>query len=171
MKLSLLKYALAFIILVAAQVFVFDNVQFSGFINPYVYILFILMLPFDISGWLLLFLSFGTGLTIDLFSHTPGIHAAATVFMGFARPGIIRLVGRKEDLEPGQYPNIKDFGPLWFFTYAIILVFLHHLFLFYVEIFRFSEFFVTMLKVIVNTAISTLLIMMLQFLFYSRSSR
>lgn len=171
MKISLIRYVFIFLILMAMQVFVFDKVQFSGFINPYVYILFILMLPFDISGWLLLLISFFTGLTIDLFEHTPGIHAAATVFMGFARPGIIRLVGEKEDLEPGQYPNVRDFGALWFFSYAVILVFLHHTALFYIEVFRFSEFFRTLLKAVMNTAMTTVLIMMLQFLFYSRTKR
>jgi len=171
MKLTLIKYIVIFVALVCAQVFLFDNIQLSGFINPYVYVLMILILPFDISGWLLLLISFFTGLSVDLFEHTPGIHASATVFMGFARPWIIRLVGKKEDLEPGQYPNIPDFGTLWFFTYTIILVFLHHLVLFYIEIFRLNEFFITLLKIIINTGITTILIIIIQFLFYSRSKR
>jgi hypothetical protein len=171
MKISVIKYIILFIILAAAQVFVFNNVHLSGFINPYIYVLFILILPFDISGWLLLLLSFFTGLTIDFFEHTPGIHAAATVFMGWARPAIIRLVGEKEDLEPGQYPNVKDFGALWFFTYSVILVLLHHTALYYIEVFRLSEFFNTLLKVVINTAITTVLIVIIQYLFYSRTKR
>jgi rod shape-determining protein MreD len=171
MKLSLLKYLAIFLVLVVAQVFLFNNVQLSGYINPYIYILFILLLPFEITGWMLLILSFFTGLTIDFFEHTPGIHAAATVFLGWARPGIIQLVGKKEDLEPGQYPNIKDFGTLWFFTYCIIMVFIHHLVLFYIEVFRLSEFFFTLMKVVINTVMSTVLIMILQFLFYSKTKR
>jgi hypothetical protein len=171
MKISPFRYSIIFIILVAAQVFVFDKIQLSGYINPYVYVLFVLMLPFDISGWLLLLLSFITGLSIDFFEHTPGIHAAATVFMGFARPGIIKLVGEKEDLEPNQYPNVRDFGALWFFTYSVLLIFLHHLVLFYLEVFRMNEFFTTFLKVLLNTALTTVLIMMIQFLFYKRTNR
>ena len=171
MKISLLKYIIIYVVLVVLQVFILDNIQLNGFINPYIYILFILMLPFDISGWLLLILSFFLGLSIDLFEHTPGLHASATVFLGFCRPGIIRMVGEKEDLEPGQYPNIRDFGTMWFFTYTVILVFLHHLVLFYLEIFRLNEFFLTLLKVIINTAISTILIIIIQFLFYSRTKR
>lgn len=171
MKNSLLKYILIYIVLVALQVFIFNNIQLNGFINPYIYVLFILILPFDVRGWWLLVLSFVLGLSIDLFEHTPGLHAAATVFMGFCRPGILRLVGEKEDLEPGQYPNIRDFGTLWFFTYSVILVFLHHLILFYLEIFRWNEFFITLLKVIINTALSTILIMIIQFLFYSKTKR
>jgi rod shape-determining protein MreD len=168
---ALPKYILIFIVLIAAQVFVFDKIQLSGFINPYMYVLFILMLPFEMSGWLLLLISFFTGLSVDFFEQTPGIHAAACVFMGYSRPGIIRLVGARDAVEAGHYPNIRDLGVLWFFTYTIILVFLHHLFLFFIEAFRFSEFFFTLLKVLINTALSTILIMFIEFLFYSREQR
>jgi hypothetical protein len=166
-----LKYILIFIVLVAAQVFVFDKIQLSGFINPYMYVLFILMLPLDMKGLWLLLISFFTGISVDFFEQTPGIHAAACVFMGYARPGITRLVGAREATENASYPNIRDLGVLWFFTYTILLVFLHHLALFFIEAFRFTEFFFTLLKVIINTALSTILIMFLEFLFYSRDKR
>jgi hypothetical protein len=157
-----------FILLAFAQIFIFNKIQVSGFINPQVYVLFILMLPFEISGFWLLSFAFLMGLTVDFFQHTPGMHAAASVTMAFLRPGVIRLVGRKEDLEPWQYPNVRDSGTLWFLTYSLILVFLHHLLLFYLEVFRFSEFTQTLLKVLINTVLTTLIIMLIQFLFYSR---
>lgn len=166
----LLRNIIRFILLAAIQVFIFDRINLSGYINPYIYVLFILMLPFDISGWLLLLSAFIMGMTIDLFSHTPGIHAAASVFMAFARPGVIRLVGKQEDVQPGQFPNIRETGVPWFFSYTVILVFLHHLALFFIEIFRFNEFFITLLKVLINTGITTLIILIIQFLFYSRKS-
>jgi len=159
-----------FILLVLAQVFIFNKIQVNGYINPQVYILFILMLPFEIGGFWLLALGFLTGLSIDIFQHTPGMHAAATVVLAFLRPGVIRLVGKKEDLESGQYPNVRDSGSVWFLVYTLILVFLHHLMLFYLEVFRFGEFFQTLLKVIINTALSTMIIMLLQYLFFSRKT-
>lgn len=157
-----------FILLALAQIYIFNKIQVSGYINPQVYVLFILMLPFEISGFWLLSFAFSMGLTIDYFQHTPGMHAAASVILAFFRPGIIRLVGKKDDLEPWQYPNVRDAGSLWFLTYVIILVFLHHLFLFYMEVFRFSEFFQTMIKVLINTVLTSLIIMIIQYLFYSR---
>ena len=157
-----------FILLVFAQIYVFNKIQVSGFINPQVYVLFILMLPFEISGFWLLSFAFMMGLTVDFFQHTPGMHAAASVTLAFLRPGVIRLVGKKEDLEPWQYPNVRDAGSMWFLAYVLILVFLHHLFLFYLEVFRFSEFLHTLLKVIINTVLTTLIIMLIQYLFYSR---
>lgn len=157
-----------FILLILAQIYIFNKIQVTGFINPQVYVLFILMLPFQISGFWLVALSFIMGLSIDYFEHTPGMHAAASVFLAFCRPGIIRLVGKKEDLEPWQAPNVRDSGSLWFFSYALILVLLHHTFLFYLEVFRFSEFLFTLLKVLSNTALTTIIIMLIQYLFFSR---
>jgi hypothetical protein len=159
-----------FILLAGAQVFIFNKVQVSGYINPQVYVLFILMLPFDISGFRLLLFSFLMGLSIDFFQHTPGMHALASVTIAFMRPGVIRLVGKKDDMEPWQYPNVRDAGTAWFLAYTIILVFLHHLMIFYLEVFRLNEFIQTLLKVLINTALSTLIIMVIQFLFYSRKT-
>jgi hypothetical protein len=157
-----------FILLALAQIYIFNKIQVSGYINPQVYVLFILMLPFEISGFWLLSFAFAIGLTIDYFQHTPGMHAAASVIMAFFRPGVIRLVGKKDDLEPWQYPNVRDAGSVWFLTYVIILVFLHHIFLFYMEVFRFREFFQTLIKVLINTVLTSLIIMIIQYLFYSR---
>ena len=157
-----------FILLAFAQIYIFHKIHVSGYINPQVYVLFILMLPFEISGFWLLTFAFAMGLTIDFFQHTPGMHATASVMLAFFRPGVIRLVGKKDDLEPWQYPNVRDAGSLWFLTYVIILIFLHHLFLFYLEVFRFSEFFQTLLKVLINTVLTSLIIMLIQYLFYSR---
>jgi hypothetical protein len=157
-----------FIFLALAQIYIFNNIQVSGYINPQVYVLFILMLPFEITGFWLLTLAFMMGLTVDFFQHTPGMHATASVILAFLRPGVIRLVGKKDDLEPWQYPNIRDSGAGWFLAYTLILVFLHHLALFYLEVFRFSEFFQTLLKVLINTVLTSLIIMLIQYLFFSR---
>jgi hypothetical protein len=168
MNKSLIFNIIRFILLVLSQIYIFDKIQLTGFINPQVYVLFILMLPFAISGFWLLLLAFLMGITIDVFQQTPGMHAAASVFLAFFRPGVIRLVGKKDDLEPYQYPNVRESGSMWFLAYTLILVLLHHIFLFYLEAFRFSEFFQTLLKVLINTVISTMIIMLLQFLFFSR---
>ena len=96
-----------FILLALAQVYVFNKIQVSGFISPQVYVLFILMLPFEISGFWLLSFAFMMGLTVDFFQHTPGMHAAASVMLAFLRPGVIRLVGKKKTLSPG---NIRMSG-------------------------------------------------------------
>ena len=73
------KYLTQFVILVILQLLIFNNIEFSGYVNPYVYVLFILLLPFDTPKALLLILAFIMGIIIDLFMGTPGVHSSATV--------------------------------------------------------------------------------------------
>src|SRR5664280_2081310 len=96
---SILRFGLIFILLILLQVLLFNNIQFSGYVNPYVYIMFILLLPIDIPSWLLLILSFVTGLIIDFFSGSPGMHTSATVLVAFIRPYILRIVSPSDGYE------------------------------------------------------------------------
>lgn len=168
MNSQVFKNIIRFVFLVFLQVFIIDKVQLSVYFNPYIYILFILLLPVDISRWLLLVLAFITGLSIDFFSGILGIHSAATVFIAFIRPGIIKLIGEKEDAEQNLEPNIRNFGLLWFFTYVSFMTFLHHLVLFYIEVFRFNEILDTLLRVVASSAVTIALIIIIQLLFIRR---
>jgi len=160
------KYLVIFIVLVLVQVLVLNNIQFSGFVNPYIYILFILLLPFTIPGYLLLGLSFILGISIDIFNNTPGVHAGATVLLGFLRPAIADLISSREMIEKGNSPNMKQLGFASFLKYTIIAVFIHHLFLFYAEAFSFSGFFHTLLRCILSSAFSIVLILGSQFILF-----
>jgi len=162
------RITIRFVILVLLQVLVLNQIHFIGYVNPYLYVLFILLLPFETPGWLLLLLSFVLGLSVDIFSQTPGMHAAASVFAGFLRPSVIRLISSGKEIEPGDAPGIRDFGFGWFFMYSLIIVFSHHLLLGFIEIFRFSELLNTLMRVLVNTAVTMVLIIISQYLFYRK---
>lgn len=157
-----------FLLLVLLQVFLFNNIQFSGYINPYVYILFILLLPFETPGWLLLFVSFFLGLSIDIFAHTLGIHASASVFMAFCRPYILKIIAPRDGYEPGTFPRIHYLGFRWFLKYTVFLVFAHHIFLFYIEIFTFSNFFLTLFRIILSSLFSIVLIILSQYFIFKK---
>ncbi len=168
---NILRHIFRFTVLVLIQIFVLNNIQLGGFINPYLYVLFILLLPFEIPDWLLLFIALVVGLTIDMFANTQGMHAAATVFMAFLRPFMLSLISPRDGYEFGTKPSIAHMGFTWFITYASILVFLHHLLLFYIEVFRFSEFFRTFFRVIVSSLFTLVLILITQFLFPAKKPR
>ncbi|MEE4178532.1 MAG: rod shape-determining protein MreD [Bacteroides sp.] len=155
---GIFRHIIQFIILVVIQVTVLNNIRFGGYVNPYVYVLFVLLLPIDIPGWLLLASAFVMGLTIDLFSDTQGMHAAATVFLAFTRPGVIRMITGRWDFDPGTIPSISSMGVRWIVLYSIVLVFIHHSLLFFLEIFRFSEFFITLGRIGLSTAITTIMV-------------
>jgi len=160
---SILRFGLIFILLILSQIIIFNNIQFSGYVNPYVYIMFILLLPVEIPSWLLLLLSFITGLMIDLFSGSPGMHSSATVITGFIRPYVLRIVSPRDGYEPGSDPSMLTYGFKWFLTYSLILVLVHHTALFYLEVFRFADFFRTLLRVIFSSLFSMIFILLIEY--------
>jgi rod shape-determining protein MreD len=157
---SLAKYSAAFIVLIVLQLLIFSNIEFSGYVNPYVYVMFILILPFSIPSWFLLILAFFTGLVVDLFSGTLGVHAFATVMAGFVRPWILSLNITSEVNDPDMSPSLYRNSLRWFLFYTVTVVFVHHLSLFLVEVFTFSNFFHTLLRVLLSTAVTTFFIML-----------
>lgn len=161
----LVRNILRFIILIIFQVLILNNVQLGGYINPYLYVFFILMLPIETPGWLLLLLSFLMGISIDLFENTAGMHASACVFMAFCRPYLLRMISPREGFDRGSKLTIQKFGINWFLTYAGIMILLHHFVLFYLEIFRFSSFFSTLLRVILSSGFTLTLVVITQYLF------
>lgn len=156
------KYILSFVILVLVQVLLLNNIQLSGYLNPYIYILFILSLPNETPDWALLVIAFILGITLDLFSHTVGMHSSATVFMAFLRPTVLRSLEPRGGYEPDTRPSIRNYGVIWYFKYAAILVLAHHLFLFYVEVFKLNDFFLTLSRAILSAVFSLILIMLIK---------
>jgi hypothetical protein len=168
---DILKNFLRFLLLVPIQVLILNRINFLGYLNPFLYILFILLLPFETPKWMLLIVSFSLGIMIDIFSNTYGLHAAASTLMAFSRPAVLRLITSKKEYEPGLHPGIKDLGFNWFLSYALILVLIHHFALFYLDIFRLSEFFLTFFRVILNTFMTVLVIIISQYLFYRKKQK
>lgn len=168
---TIIRNIIRFFVLVLVQVLIIKNIELGRFINPFVYVLFILMLPFETPKWLLLVASFLLGITIDMFYDTSGMHAAACVMMGYVRPGILKLFSPRDGYEFGTQPSIQYLGIPWFLSYSGILVVIHHLILFYIEIFRFSEFFSTFFRVIVSSIFTLLLIVISQYLFQRKKEQ
>jgi rod shape-determining protein MreD len=160
---SILRFGLIFILLILLQLLLFNNIQFSGYVNPYVYILFILLLPVEIPAWFMLIISFSTGLIIDMFSGTPGMHSSATLMAGFFRPYILRVIAPRDGYEAGSSPSMIAYGFRWFLSYTLLIVLIHHTTLFYLEVFRFSEFFRTMLRVFLSSIFSISFILLIEF--------
>ncbi len=162
------KHFLRFIFLVFFQVFILNNIEVSGYINPYLYILFVLLLPIDTDKWLLLISAFLLGLTVDIFSDTAGMHAAASTLAAFVRPGIINLVTQKQEVDTGTEPSVKEFGFRNFFTYSFLVTSIHHISLFYIEVFRFSEFFSTLYRAVLSVIFTMILILITNYLFLKK---
>jgi len=162
----LIKNILRFFIVLILQILVFDNIQFSGYINPYFYVLFILLLPFETPRWLMLISSFLLGLSVDIFSHSYGMHAAASVFIAFIRPYSVRFIHSNKDYEAGVLPTMGHLGFSWFLTYASLLIFMHHFIYFFLEVFRLNDIFSTLFRIIYSSVATIIVIIAEQFLFF-----
>lgn len=164
MKNSIFHFLLLFVVLVISQVTIFNNVGIGGYANPSVYLLFILLLPLDIKGWVLLLYAFILGLVIDMFSNTPGLHTASTLMLAFMRPWVVELISGRSDFDPGTIPLFSVRGQRWMFTYIFLLILVHHVLLFFLEVFHFQAFFLTLSKALISTAATALLIIIGMFL-------
>ena len=161
----LLKYVLMFTLLVLIQVLLLNHIMLGGYLIPYMYVLFILLLPVSIPGYLLILLAFVTGLVIDLFSNSPGIHSSATLLMAIFRTPLIKSLSQKEE-NPNDYPGLKQNGLSWFLAYTAILVVIHHVFLFFVEMFSFHDFFYTLFRSLLSSIFSIFIIVLSQFIIF-----
>lgn len=168
MSRSYLFLFMRFVVLVAAQVLIVDHINLGGYINPALYILFILLLPFQIPGWFLLVSSFFLGMSIDIFSNSTGLNAAASVFVAFVRPAVIRGVGAPADYEGHLNPGIPDMGTRWFVTYSAVLILIHQLLIGVLESFYLAEAGSILLRMILSSAVTLFIIVIVEYLFMSR---
>lgn len=171
MTTEIAKNIARFILLVLLQVLIVQNINLTGYMILLPYVLFILILPFETNKLIVLFSSFLLGVCIDFFYDSSGLHASACTITGFARYYVLKYIAPRDGYDLGVKPTIEDMGLEWYLRYAGTLVLIHHFFLFYLEIFRFSEFFYTLLRVILSSIGTLALIYLIQFLFFSSRRR
>jgi hypothetical protein len=152
------------------QVYVLNAIPpLHQLIVPYIYFLFILWMPFSIKRGQLLLLGFFLGLTVDYFLVTPGLHAAACTLIAYLRPFIITLLSPKHAFEFNyREPSFKAMGGQYYFSYLLILTVFHNGYLLFLEWLSFGSFFEFLLKLISTTAISILLIFVIDLIFPRR---
>lgn len=157
---NVIEFLLWFVGLVLLQVLFLNHIQIAGVINPFLYIYFIVALPIHTNRILLTFMGFILGLVIDVFSNTWGIHAMATTFIAFMRPYVFSLVSTQEELDRVM-PRFRTMGANYL-KYIVLMTFVHHLLLFTLEAFTFKYFWIILLKTLVSSLITILLIFTLE---------
>ncbi len=152
---ALILNIVRFIFLLAAQIVIFNNIDLFGYINPYPYILFILLYPVNSNRAGLLVASFLLGLTVDMFTNSGGIHAASCLILAYFRPTYFKFAfGLSYEY---QTIKINDRLSPERFTFIFISILTHHFILFMLEYFKFTFILEALLRTIV-TAIFTLII-------------
>jgi rod shape-determining protein MreD len=135
-------------------------------VTPYLYYVFILWLPFKMGRRTQMLLAFALGFTLDCFTNSYGLHAAACVLIAYIRPFLINVLISQEGTESNYYePSIQSMGFTPYLTYVTILTFIHHTFLFFLQALQTGGYFYFLLKSLTSTAISLLLILLIELLF------
>ena len=161
-----LRNTIRLVLFILVQVYVLDKIpQLHRFITPYLYYLFILWLPFSISRFLLLLVGFITGLSLDYFTMTPGLHAAACVLIAYVRPFVINILMPKDISELNyREPSSNAMGWTPYAVYILVLTLIHHGYMLFLEWLDFGSFIEFVVKVITTSAISILLIFTVELL-------
>jgi rod shape-determining protein MreD len=164
---TLVKNIIRFILLILVQFFVLDKVHLNYMITPYIYILFILWMPFKFSRTFQMILAFLLGFTLDSFHHNPGFHAAACVLIAYIRPFLINILIPHEGAESNyEEPSLKSLGGFMpYLVYAGVLTLLHNSWLFLLEALQFGNVWEFIVKTCFSTLISLVLIIITELLF------
>lgn len=166
MTIKVIKYIGHFILLVFLQAFVFNNILLFGLLHPFIYLYFTLFLPLSLNRNVLLIIAFLTGLILDMFSNTYGIHISAMLFVAFFRNIVLQLSNIGDELNMDMEPHINTLGIRRFSIFIFSMVFIHHLVLFFLHEFSFQYFIFTFYKVVLNTLFSSLLIFVYELLLF-----
>lgn len=147
-----------FVGLVLLQVLILNNVHIAGYATPFLYIYLILKFESDVPRNVLMLWAFFLGLSVDIFSDTPGMNASATVLLAFLRPVFLRLFVPRDTLD-SLIPSIRTMGGVPFLKYLIVSAFVHHAMLLAIEFFSFAHIGTLLLRMVASTLLTVTCIM------------
>ena len=161
---------LSFLSLVLFQVFILNNIDYSGYQNPYVYILFIMMLPVKMSRTTVLVLAFFMGLCIDMFENSGGVHIAATVFLAYIRLPLLKVATQKrgEDFL-NVNPHKLRLGNL--IVYALLSIIIHHFVLFLIESYSLRDIGTVLVRTMMSSIFTFVFVILVQLWNFRKKDR
>lgn len=164
---NIVKQISSFVLLVLLQILIFNNILFLGYLNPYIYIIFILLLPVNTPRAAVLLLAFLIGFCIDIFENSGGVHIAATVFLAFIRRPLLRVATQKRGVD---FENLR-IGRLPFrslLVYGLMGIFIHHFILFLIESFQFSDIGTVLVRTLISTIFTFIFVLLVQLWSYRK---
>ena len=151
-----------FILLLAAQVLIFNNFSFLGYINPFPYILFIILYPVNGNKYWLLATSFLLGIIMDLFCNSGGVHTTACILLAYFRPTLFKFsFGLSYEY---QTVRLNDILTPERFSFIFLAIVIHHLTLFILEVFTFEFFWNIIARTIISTIFTTIISILIIYL-------
>ena len=147
-----------------------NNLDVSSYLNPQVFILFLLLLPVNTDIWFCLIAGFVGGGLVDGLAETNGIHAFSCTALGYFRFFYIKYSLDKEEIERGMSPNIRNMPTTWHFFYLLICTLIYHLIVFFMEAFTFKGLLNMSAKAMVSGLLATFIMLLIGFLFSRKTT-
>lgn len=152
-----------FILLLATQITIFNNIDFLGYINPFPYLLFIILFPVNGNKSSLILSSFCLGIIVDLFCNSGGVHAASCLLLAYIRPAIFKFsFGLSYEY---QTVRLNDVLTTERFSFILISVIIHHFSLFLLEVFQLNFLWDILLRTLLSTIFTIIICIVLIYIF------
>lgn len=137
---SAIIHIVRFILLVAIQLLFLRQFYYGPvagvYLRGFIYPLFLLLLPYRLTAEVGMLIAFGTGLFIDLFYDTFGIHASASVTLMALRGFILERIQPKGGYNLNKGLTPENYGWTWFFRYVLFAYIVYALWLSALEVFQ-----------------------------------
>jgi hypothetical protein len=162
-----------FLAYLAFHIFLGRNLVFGQWVFSYVYIGFLLTLSPNISKSRFLLIGFLVGIIIDVFEYSPGIHASACVLLAFFRPYLLSLLAARSNIDEDEIReiSIREMSLSNFLIYAFVLIFLHHLVVFFLEAWTSKLLWLSLQKTFFSSIFTLVLVVLIQYLFFTNRKR
>lgn len=152
---------IAFVVLVLVQALVLNHIHLFGVATPLLYVYFVLRFRRNHPKWAILIWSFLLGLSIDMFSNTPGMTAASLTLLALLQPYILESFVPR-DSEDDLLPGMRTLGVSKFIIYTVVMVFLYALFFFSLEAFSFFNWLQWLLCIGASTLITVVFVLVIE---------
>lgn len=162
---NILTQGLRFAFFVLVQSIILNQLEIGQGTQLMVYPLFIALLPVEISVFVSMLIAFGLGLAIDSISNTYGLHASSLLVVAYVRPMIYQLFSPRDGYEQISETNIHVMGFSWFLKAFGLLLLIHHLWFFMLEMFKLNEILFVLKKTALSAPMSFIVCILLQYLF------
>lgn len=166
-----LSYIFLSIILVLAQVIVFNHVSLFGVAVPFVFIYVICSLPLTVSQNWVLTIGFLLGLTVDIFSDTQGLNALGCTIIASIRHGVLRLYFPREEDMTNPKPSIRTLGIGVYIRYVLSVSLIYSTVVLLADSFTFFDPVRLLIGIASSTVLTTALLIALDYLISKSEKR
>lgn len=149
------------LLLIASQAFLFNEIFFLRFLNPYIYVYAVFSLLIRYPRIWQLIIAFLLGGSLDLLEGSSGLHAAACVFIAFVQPFVKSIWDNSRD-DPDELPSLKAMTLDRRLGFLLSAFFIHHLVLFSLEQFGFADFVGLLKRTVYSTLFSFTFVLLYQ---------